>query len=297
MSESTEISNPHDGIFKKFFSDLTIAKDFLRIHIPAVFQEQMDFSTLRLAPGSYVDKTLKQYCSDILYGLKSQQGKDCYIYCLVEHQSRPVRLMPFRLLRYSLAVMQQHIGKRCNKLPLVVPLLFYQGKRSPYPYSMCFTDCFENVELAKKLYSRPFPLVDLTVIPDEEILTHKSVALLEIVHKHIRARDLLEVAKLFSQALLASQPDRELFKSLVYYISEVGEVSDQRKFLEDITQATQFYREDAMTIAQQLRQEGLQQGMQQEKYQIARNLLLCGIDRDVIKQSTGLSDEELAKVH
>lgn len=294
-------SMPHDGIFKVCMSNLAIAEDFLRIHLPAAIQQQLDFTTLNLSSGSFVDEDIKQYCSDIVYSLKNTQGKDCYIYCLVEHQSSVDPLMPFRLLRYCLAVMQRHIDRHKTKkpLPLVVPLLFYHGVKRPYPHThkMRFVDCFENVKLAEWLYHGPFPLVDITVIPDEEILTHRSVALLEAVQKHIQVRDdLLEVASLFSQALVASKPPRELFRQLVYYISRVGEVSDQKKFLEDITQTEQNYREDVMTIAQQLRQEGLQQGEQRKAFEIAKEMLAEGADFQFVKRVTKLSDEEMSQL-
>lgn len=300
-SLEAEPSMPHDGIFKACMSNLALAEDFLRIHLPADIQKQLNFSTLSLSSGSFVEEDIKQFCSDIVYSLKTTQGKDCYIYCLVEHQSSDDPLMPFRMLRYCLAVMQRHIdGYKTKKpLPLVIPLLFYHGVKRPYPHThkMRFVDCFENVQLAEWLYHGPFPLVDITVIPDEEILTHRSVALLEAVQKHIQVRDdLLEVASLFSQALVASKPPRELFRQLVYYISRVGEVSDQKKFLEDITQTEQNYREDVMTIAQQLRQEGLQQGEQRKAFEIAKKMLAKGADISDIEELTELSFEEISKL-
>lgn len=99
-------------------------------------------------------------------------------------------------------------------------MLFYHGVKRPYPHTdkMRFVDCFEDVKLAEWLYHSPFPLVDISTIPDEEILTHRSVALLEAEQKHIHVRDdLMEVASLFSQALDASKLPRELFRRLVYY--------------------------------------------------------------------------------
>jgi predicted transposase/invertase (TIGR01784 family) len=64
-----------------------------------------------------------------------------------------------------------------------------------------------------------------------------------------------------------------------------------------------------MTIAQQLeqrarqkgrqeglqegRQEGLQEGRQEAIYKIARQLLDNGVDRSIVIQATGLSDDEL----
>lgn len=76
-----------------------------------------------------------------------------------------------------------------KKLPLVIPVLFYTGKRSPYPYSTHWLDEFDDPALAGKLYSSAFPLVDVTVIPDEEIAGHRSMAALTLLQKHIHQRD------------------------------------------------------------------------------------------------------------
>ncbi len=52
-----------------------------------------------------------------------------------------------------------------------------------------------------------------------------------------------------------------------------------------------------MNIAQRLqdkgRQEGIEQGIKQEKLRAARNLLKNGVSLELIKESIGLSREEL----
>lgn len=116
------------------------------------------------------------------------------MYALIEHQSSPDKHMGFRLTRYAIAAMQQYLDAGNETLPLVVPLLFYHGKTSPYPYSTNWLDEFDAPELAKTLYSQAYPLVDVTVIPDDEIIQHKRVVLLELVQKHVRQRDLLDFA-------------------------------------------------------------------------------------------------------
>ncbi len=102
--------------------------------------------------------------------------------------------MAFRLLRYSVAAMQRHHEQGNDSLPVVIPLLFYHGTTSPYPYTTQWFDCFADPELAESVYRQAFPLVDITTILDEEILTHRQVALLQLVQKHIRTRDMLELA-------------------------------------------------------------------------------------------------------
>ncbi len=130
----------------------------------------------------------------MLYSVQTKAGKG-YIYTLVEHQSRPEKLMAFRLMRYAVAAMQRHLEQgNDTTLPIVIPLLFYHGTTSPYLYSTQWLDCFCDPKLAATVYQQAFPLVDITTIPDEEILTHRRVALLQLVQKHIRTRDMLELA-------------------------------------------------------------------------------------------------------
>ncbi|MFK9663102.1 Rpn family recombination-promoting nuclease/putative transposase, partial [Escherichia coli] len=73
------------------------------------------------------------------------------------------------------------------------PILFYQGRRSPYPWSMRWLDNFADPETASQLYSGAFPLVDITVIPDDDIMQHRSMAALTLVQKHIRQRDMAQL--------------------------------------------------------------------------------------------------------
>lgn len=65
--------------------------------------------------------------------------------------------MAFRLMRYAVAAMQRHLDAGHKRLPLVIPVLFYSGKRTPYPYTTRWLDEFDDPKLAKKLYSGEFP--------------------------------------------------------------------------------------------------------------------------------------------
>ncbi|MFT4463986.1 MAG: Rpn family recombination-promoting nuclease/putative transposase [Sodalis sp. (in: enterobacteria)] len=282
----------HDALFKKFLGDIAVARDFLDIHLPPSIRTRCDLSTLAMESGSFVEDDLRSRLSDMLYSVETTASAS-YIYCLIEHQSRPEKLMPLRLHRYSLAAMQRHIDQGHEKLPVVISLLFYHGRTSPYPYSTRWLDCFADPELAKSVYMQAFPLVDITAMPDDEILTHRRVALLELVQKHIRTRDMLELASDIARLLQQWSVPREQFQGLMYYIVERGNTSDAEQFLHDIAAQIANYREDIMTIAEQLRLKGRQEGRQETRIQIARQLLANGVDREVVKLSTGLNDAEL----
>lgn len=182
--KTTTTPTPHDAAFRSFLANPDVARDFLELHLPAEYRQLCDLSTLKLEPATFVEPDLHQYASDILWSVKTTGGEDGYVYTLIEHQSTENLYMPFRMLRYSVAAMQRHLEQH-KTLPLVIPVLFYHGERSPYPYSMNWLDCFENPALAAKIYTKPFPLVDITVVDDNEIMNHRRMAALTLLMKHI----------------------------------------------------------------------------------------------------------------
>ncbi|ELS6805893.1 Rpn family recombination-promoting nuclease/putative transposase [Salmonella enterica] len=175
----------HDGLFKLFLREPDTARDFLAVHLPADIRAQVRLDTLKLEPGSFVDQKLRELHSDVLYSVETAEGHAGYIYCLVEHQSTADRMMAWRMMRYSMAVMDAHLKKGNDTLPVVVPLLFYQGTVRPYPYSTDWMDCFDAPALAREVYSRPWPLVDVSVMEDSDLQSHRRMALLELVQRDI----------------------------------------------------------------------------------------------------------------
>ncbi|KAF5279925.1 hypothetical protein FQR65_LT15160 [Abscondita terminalis] len=254
-------------------------------------------------PGSFVEKDLKHHFSDILYSVKIA-GTEGYIYTLIEHETTPRKLTPFKLLRYQIAIMKQHLDQGHQTLPVVIPLLFYRGKKSPYPFSTDIMDCFENKELAQEIFLKPYSLIDITVIPDEELRTHKGIAILELIQKNIHKRDALEFIQDIALQVAKQLLTHEQFKSLLYYISQEGESKDFRGFYSSLSEALPNYREDIMTLAQQLKQEGLEQGLKKGLEEgehrkaiaiaaIAKNLLAEGRSPGSVQKLTGLSEKEI----
>ncbi|MEB5707974.1 Rpn family recombination-promoting nuclease/putative transposase [Pantoea anthophila] len=298
---------PHDAMFRQFLTQPGVARDFMEIHLPAELREICDLSTLTLESGSFVEDDLRQYFSDVLYSLKTRAG-DGYIHVLIEHQSTPDKHMAFRLMRYAVAAMQRHLEAGHKTLPLVIPVLFYAGKRSPYPFSTRWQDEFDDPLLAEKLYSRAFPLVDITIIPDEEIAEHRSMAALTLLQKHIRQRDLAELVDRLTPILLAGYLSSSQVVSLIHYILQAGETSDAQSFVRELAQRVPQHGDALMTIAQQLEQKGIEEGIQigREKghsegerdatLKIARTMLQNGLDRDTVMKMTGLTDEELSQI-
>lgn len=309
MAKSTT-PTPHDAVFKKIMSYPEMARDFLDIHLPVALREICDMQTLKLESTSFIEQDLRAYYSDVLWSLKTREGQG-YIYCVIEHQSTAVQHMAFRLMRYATAAMQHHLDAGHKTLPLVIPMLFYHGQQSPYPWSLNWLDEFDNPQLARQLYSEAFPLVDITVIPDDEIAQHRRVALLELMQKHIRDRDLMGLVDRLVSLLVTSTANDSQLQTLFNYLLQYGNVSQVSAFIHEVAERSPHHKERLMTIAERLRQEGhhhglqegiqqgleqgVQKGTQEEALRIARMMLENGIDRDLIRLITGLLPDDVTK--
>lgn len=315
MKKKKSTPTPHDAVFRQLLSQPDVARDFMEIHLPPQLLALCDLSTLRLASGSFVEDDLRPYFSDVLYSMKTRSGDDGYVQVLIEHQSTPDKQMAFRLLRYAVAAMKRHLDAGHKRLPLVIPVLFYAGQRSPYPYSTCWLDGFSDPALAAALYGKAFPLVDVTVIPDDEIVQHRRMAALTLLQKHIRQRDLAEIMDLLVAAWQADKSSSQTL-SLVNYIIQAGETTDASAFVRELAQRMPQHEVPLMTIAEQLRQEGELKGKLEGmlegerrgklegklegelkgKLDVARRLLKMQLPRDTILQATGLTEEELDRL-
>ncbi|EBW6041218.1 Rpn family recombination-promoting nuclease/putative transposase [Salmonella enterica subsp. enterica serovar Infantis] len=310
----------HDGLFKLFLRESATAQDFLAAHLPQYIRSRIRLGTLKLESSSFVDHKLRELHSDVLYSVETKEGETGYIYCLVEHQSTADRMIAWRMMRYTLSVMDSHLKKGNVTLPVVVPLLFYQGTVRPYPYSTDWLDCFDSPALAREVFSRPWALVDVSVMEDRDLRSHRRAALLELVQRDIRHRDAASLLREVVSLIQVAGNSREQVEAVLWYIIYNGMNGLTREglkpFLYELAGEIPEYKELIMgTIAQQLKDEGLEEGIQQgieqgieqerqaslerERRKLldaARALLDNGVSLEVVIKSTGLSREELEQL-
>ena len=204
--------------------------------------------------------------------------------------------MSFRLMRYAIAAMQRHLEAGNDTLPLVIPVLFYHGKQSPWQGSMNWLDHFEDSATALQLYSTPFPLVDVTVIPDDEIMQHRSMAALTLVQKHIRQRDMAQLLDKLTRLFMLNKMSGQQLTVLVNYMVQAGNTQDVQTLLYKLAQRVPQHGDKLMTMADQLKQIGREEGKRIAILDIAKAMLKRGLDTDAIMEMTGLSKDELQKL-
>ena len=139
-----DIHHPHDLMVRAVLSDVTEAISFLQAHVSEEVSQGLNWSTLRLVEGSFVDEDLRGSEADLLYEIaRVSDQESVWLYVLLEHQSTPDRWMRFRLLKYCCRIWEMQLAERPMPRALrpIVPLVLYQGERT-WSYSTEFADLF-----------------------------------------------------------------------------------------------------------------------------------------------------------
>ena len=125
-------------------------------------------------------------------------------------------------------------------------------------------------------------------------------------------RDMLEVAGEFGLLVGRWSVPLTQRRALLFYIAQAGNTSKPADFIDALAAPLSTGQEDIMTIAEQLKKmgfeegiqrgiqqglaQGIEQGMKSSARQIARNLLLTGMDKNSVQQVTQLEEEELEQL-
>ncbi|MBK8252401.1 MAG: Rpn family recombination-promoting nuclease/putative transposase [Polyangiaceae bacterium] len=199
-------NQPHDGLVRAVFSHPEHARGELEFILAKEVSTRIDWLTLKLVPGSFVDKELQASYSDLLYSVKLQ-GKDCYIYLLWEHQSSPDRFLIFRELKYTVRFWERWLIDHpdATHLPIVIPMVLAHGSRA---------------------WTCPLSFEELLDIPEEikaEIVRHvpRFEMLIDDLHREtdegLRARTLSTLAAVALWCLKNAYNTPELLRTVVHW--------------------------------------------------------------------------------
>ena len=219
------VHNPHDKFSKRTFSQLETARDFFRTYLPPRLAAAVDWSTLALEPGSFVDERLAGSSSDLLYRVRCGD-QPLLLYCLLEHQSTVDPDMPFRLLVYMVRIWERWRGQGPGeqKAPGIVPVVLHQGGET-WTVSPRFQDWLGLPEAWRRELA-PFQpdfehvLVDLSGMGLEEVRGELVLRLVLSLMKSVREGRLEEWLERLGPSLkeLLAKPDGlGIFRTLMLY--------------------------------------------------------------------------------
>ena len=98
-----EISHPHDSMVRCGAERSGGARSFLQRYVPEELSQTLNWSTLRLLEGSFVDEALRRSETDFLYEVERLRVTPRFGSTPAGAPIEPDRWMRFRLLKYCAA--------------------------------------------------------------------------------------------------------------------------------------------------------------------------------------------------
>jgi predicted transposase/invertase (TIGR01784 family) len=285
------IPNPHDLIFKAVFGQPEHARGALRAILPAALADALDWSTLTLQPGSFVDTALSQQHTDLLYAATWRDGGEALVYLLFEHQSTlPTEgLMAERLLSYEVRIWDRWRDDhpKAKTLPMILPIVMYHGA-SPWSEPESF-DALLDVPAGLRPTIEPYLvrftylLHDLSKISDDELrdgaMRTALAKLVAMCFKYARTRaDFLQILGRWidvAREVARAPHGLEALAQVMRYILEVNEHVEPEELQGILERDLGPEAKDAiMTAGQRLIEQGRQQGVEQGRQQGHQEMLL-----------------------
>lgn len=125
------MAHDHDALFRHTFSDPHHAAALLQDILPADLSRALDWTTLALVPGTFVDAALRQRCTDLLFSALVA-GHGVLLYVVLEHKSHDDRFTALQLLRYVVRIADRFLQEHPDAkfLPPIVPIVVHHGPRA-----------------------------------------------------------------------------------------------------------------------------------------------------------------------
>jgi hypothetical protein len=225
--------------------------------------------------------------------IASSPGFVCF---LVEHQSSRERRMPLRVLGYKTRIWERHCRARPDEpLPPIVPIVIGHDPRG-WNASCEFTDLVSPVMRQHELLRAVTPhfrciVDDLSRLSDQDLMARALSAFPTLVLWALRdARtpgQILQTLDQWADALTDvanAEGGRDALEQLFLYISSVAEDLAFDQFRARVAQLAPAAKEAVMTIAEELRAQGLKQGLEQGREQGLEQGLVRGQRQALARQ-------------
>ncbi len=293
------IAKAHDHFFRMVMSDKRVAREFFEAHLPEDLLKKTDLNCLELQSGTYIDDMRQESIADILFKTVID-GHESYLYLVVDHQSSPDELMPFRVLKYICNIIAQYLdATKSKRIPLIMPLVVYHGSRK-WDFSTNLSDLVDAPKnLVENYFLKPFSLIDLNKIDDAVLKKRTWLGMMELTLKHIFARDMLPYLNDIIELLKRSEKadGKNLVEIVLTYILDRSEMSNKDTFVDMVKVGLSPEMGDKiMTIAEQFKAEGKAEGKVEGIHLVAINLLEQGSDVKFVAKVTKLSLDEVKRL-
>ncbi len=313
----------HDRSYKLFFSFSKLFQQLIQDHVNEAWKEKIDYSRCLRIEKSFIFDDLKKLESDILYKapLIGEEGKEIYLYILIEHQSSIDYSIAFRVLVYLVNIWQDIYknlsqDERTQKnfsLPPVFPIVIYNGAAT-WTVPKTLKEIIESNELfGEYIPNLKYHLVDVSHYDFEKLKklddTLASIFMIE-TQAPSNLDDPNNFIKTINKAIriLKKEQDDDLFVSIAtWFLLKIQYLHPNlpEQLLTQITEklTTKPTRKELLPMLEtnlrqvfnQLEQRGIQTGIQTGIQRSLIKALTCRfgkIPETIISQINTIDDQE-----
>jgi hypothetical protein len=146
----------HDSSYRRFFAHARMVRDLLVEILGEAWVSLLDLDSAEMVPSSFTSGSHKRRESDVIWRFRRRDnGESVYVYILLEFQSKPDRYMPVRMMTYMGLFFEYLIAQgllpRSGKLPLVIPMVIYNGLR-PWGPALELSELIERLDPSAEQY-------------------------------------------------------------------------------------------------------------------------------------------------
>jgi predicted transposase/invertase (TIGR01784 family) len=309
------LHNIHDKFVRESFSDKERAVAFFERFLPYPILYQLDFDTLTVRKETYINETLKEHFSDLVFEvcLKSDSSVKTDVVLLFEHKSSPDRNVLFQVGYYIFAHWTRCLSENKEPKP-IIPIIYYQGKGKWKVGNL--SDQFKKYPKEVKGY---LPIlnhifIDLKTISKEQLMDMRSSMMTAAIlaqqwrFNPIKFKEDLE--RIFRLLPIESNY-RNFLEMIVVYALNVSEISEAQ-LGETVKSISEPLKEKIMTTYTMLIekgklegkiegeqigiQKGFEKGKLEEKYEVILSLFDEGFETPKIAKIVKLPEDEVVSI-
>ena len=257
-------TTPNDAYFRSVFGDPERAALLFQARLDPALVARINWSSLSLSSGSYVDRTLAKSESDLVFTAQ-MDDREIVLYLLFEHQSTVDKSMALRFMGYTMQILQKHHLEHGFPLPMVVSFLLHQGPE-PWTTSPQLLDLFGLSEAEKVAFGPHLPqfrytLLDLTQLDPTAEVYHDQLKVVLQLMKLARIKKIAEFLRWLKEGLSTGRirvPESLLEQSFVCVL-HVDDVIDVETIADTLASQPQL-KSNVMTLAERLIAQGEERG-------------------------------------
>lgn len=295
-----KINQPHDktirSVLDKKDEVINLIDKALKFYEKGIKLKSVDIEKYN---RKFITKEFQNSEADIVYKIKDKN-----IFFLIEHQSKIDYTMPYRILKYSIEIIDSAIDlkqmrKKDYEYPCVYPIVIYTGTtkwkvKRHFEQKQAYLYPTDETEFTK------YTLIDINEISEQILIKDNSLlSKILLIERTKNKEETFQAIEKVMKTNLKEQDKQFLSNVIRFVLRNKLEENQVNKLLEKLNNKGELNMRWMDRIANafdEKYEEGIKNGIAQGMIETAKKLIQRNMEINEIEEITGLSKEEIEKL-